>query len=135
MNDWKPFTAINFADESLLQFHVDTRDFCCVAKKEAWENPPDLSKIAKYKEEFIHTPEEIVQLLTRLHTDSGGTGEWRCLVLTGSYDATKHCGWWDMKYIRIYRTAYGIVVCNKENYILNKRTLAGTVDKEVLYKC
>lgn len=127
MNDWLHFTKINFADESLLQFHVDTRDFSCLAKATPWENPPDLSKIALHKNDFIHTPDEIVQLLTRLQADSGGMRDWRCLMLTGSYDAVRHCGWWDMKYLRIYRTAYGIVVCNKRNYILNKRALAGAV--------
>lgn len=80
MNDWLHFTKINFADERLLQFHVDTRDFSCLADDEPWSDPADLTKIALHKADFIHTPDEVVQMLTRLQEESGGVRAWRCLI-------------------------------------------------------
>lgn len=73
---------------------------------------------------FFHTPEEVVELLTRLFNESGGNIKWRSL-----YIDHPQMNYW-LKYIRIYRTDLGLVICNRDNYALRKEILKSKVNKE-----
>lgn len=124
---WVFFEQINFADETIKMYHVDTRDFCCLAVSEQSEKEMDFAKLKKHPEKFYHTASEVQNLLSRLFTESGGKKEWRCLTLKHP----KTTGW-ELKYIRIHRTQYGLVVCNKDHYAMTKEALASAVEKEYL---
>jgi hypothetical protein len=41
---------------------------------------------------------------------------------------------WNLKYLRIYRTDRGFVVCNSEQTALNKTLLDNPVDQRYLHK-
>ena len=124
-DNWKPYVEIDFSDPEAMQFHVDTRDFNVLANKSAPENAPDLTKIKKYPGRFFHTANEIVALLTKYHWGSGGQKEWRYFSLVGMNS-------WSMKYIRIYRTEHGLLVCNKDNIAPSKKKLGAHTDMQHL---
>lgn len=124
-NEWVKFQDVDFADETMKQFHVDTRDFHCIARVDEFQGI-DVEKLFKAKcSKFFHTADEVKSLLNRLYEESGGEKEWRCLNLTTQAG-------WEMKYIRIFRTEYGLVVCNSQNHALNKQILSGEVIQEFL---
>ncbi len=134
-DSWKFFSEMStaFADEAYNQFHVDTRDFH--VNYFNGELPPTLNlrPLAKYPEKFLHTPEEVMQTLTRLFNESGGKAEWRMLSLKGM-EGEKVSYNWGMKYIRIYRVkSVRLVICNNKHYMLNKDTLKSPVDQEYLH--
>ena len=126
-DDWDFFKNIDFSDQSILQYHIDTRDFHCVIFKEQPEKPLDFVKILRPFQlpKFIHTPEEVMELLTRYYNDSGGNVKsgWRLFCLEGEEG-------WIMKYIRIYRVDQGLVICNSHHHALNKEFLSRKVQKE-----
>lgn len=125
---WNFFADVNFADEKIKQYHVDTRDFHCATNKEV-DVKVDFAKIKKYPERFFHTPVEVMNTLTRLYNESGGKMDWRFLTLD-SKDG--HSDNWNMKYIRIFRTELGLVVCNNKHYALSKEVLKCKVNQEYL---
>lgn len=130
MDNWIPFQQVDFSDENLKTFHIDTRDFhCSQSSKETELLGLDLEVLKNSKHStFFHTPQEVVELLGRYFTESGGKGEWRMFNLKGSKVEPD----WSIKYIRIYRTEYGLIVCNSRNYVLNKEILSYPVDQEHL---
>lgn len=77
--------------------------------------------IKKYPH-FFHTEEEIKALLERFYTESGGKGEWRFFSLEGIEN-------WNMKYIRIWRTELGFIVCDSYNRAYRKSELDREVSK------
>ena len=121
MNDWVFYKEVDFADKKILQYHIDTRDFYCLTNTEKAEKFPDISKLLKYPERFFHTPDEIVKMINRYYTDSGGEKEWRFFSLKGVDN-------WSMKYIRIYRADEGLLVCNNSHYALRKEILNEVVN-------
>lgn len=123
---WRFYKDVNFSQEDVLHYNVDTRDFHCGWSMEKYDLPP-IDKILKYKERFFFTPEEVVAVLDRIYEESGGKGSWRMLDLKADY-----CRNWDMKYIRIHRFPEGLVMCNRHNRYLNKDTMNAPVDKEYL---
>ncbi len=130
-DNWKPFKEIDFADTSIMQYHIDTRDFCCIINRNKSDKDIDFAKIKKYPENFFHSAEEVVETITRLYNDAGGEAKWRFLSLDGKGD--KISSNWQMKYIRIYRTEQGLVVCNSNQYALSKDILKCEVNKECLH--
>jgi hypothetical protein len=120
-DNWIFFKDVDFDDEKSMQFHVDTRDFRVMKAERVSERVPDLKKILKYPARFFRTPEEVAAILVRLYEESGGEKEWRHLSLS-------HYDGWDLKYLRIYRTQYGLLICNSNDRVLGKSFL----DSEVI---
>ena len=112
-NDWISFKEVDFTDENILQYHIDTRDFCCFANTEKPNEPVDISKLKKYPERFFYSSEEVVALLNRYYEESGGEKDWRFFALEGMSN-------WELKYIRIYRTEFGLIICTQSKYALKK---------------
>lgn len=117
MNDgWIPFSQVNWADNNVKQFHVDTRDFCVNVECQP-EQRVQMPDLEKYYSRFVFKASEVSELIKRYYEESGGEREWRFFMLEKNDS-------WDMKYIRIYRIDDGnLVVCNKDNYALNKDIL------------
>lgn len=113
---WIFYQTVNFADETIQQYHVDTRDFHVLCNPRPKEEPIDTRTLAKYPDRFFFTPEEVKALIERYFTDSGGKKQWRFFFLE------KNDGW-ALKYIRIYRTERGLVVCNGDSRALKRETL------------
>lgn len=134
-SDWVLLKDVDFSDTSIVAYHVDTRDFCCAYNDYDFKVDLDLRKVSKHPEYYEHTPEEVVELLSRLYEESGGKGEWRMLVLEGEDFRT---GGWQMKYIRIYRLYPGaglLVTCGHHNdapFIMSKQMLSSKVDQRYL---
>lgn len=127
MEHWDDLDKIDFSDESIKQYHIDTRDFHCATSKEE-KKDLNLQKVVLYVGRFFFTSLEVRELLDKLYAESGGKLTWRYLSI-------KECGEnWNLKYLRIYRTEHGLVVCNKDSVILRKDHLTGKIDNSLLNK-
>jgi hypothetical protein len=116
--DWIPYQELDFLDPENNVFNIDTRDFHAGYRFE--NNRHDIDTIKKYPD-FFHTKEEIIELLNRYFIESGGECEWRMFSLDGN---------WNLKYIRIWRTELGFIVCDYRNKALRKSYLNQEVYKE-----
>ena len=123
-DNWIFFREVDFADERILQYHVDTRDFHIFTSTEENDEKIDMSKILEYPERFFYTAEEVVALLNRYFEDSGGEKDWRLFSLQGLEDN------WNMKYIRIRRVKQGLMICNNYHRALSKAVTDKPVEKE-----
>jgi hypothetical protein len=123
-NSWVFFQNIDWSCPKFNVFNVDTRDFHCgyYFRK---NHHGDWHTIQKYPHFFL-TQEELISLLERYFTESGGIGEWRYFALK-NYDKG-----WNLKYLRIYRTELGFVVCDSEHRALKKEILKGEVSPKHL---
>jgi hypothetical protein len=123
-NEWVFFRDIDWECPKNNRFNVDTRDFHCGY---FWseEKHPDFETINKYPH-FFHTKEELINLLERYFKESGGKCEWRFFSLD-TYGDT-----WLLKYLRIFRTELGYVICDSNNHALKKQILSGKVDQKYL---
>ena len=128
---WLPYKEVDFFDESIMQYSIDTRDFCCVALKEKSEKKLDFCKINKQPKMFYHTADEMVELLDRYFEESGGDKKWRMFTLSG--EGKKYSYGWQMKYIRIFRTELGLIIANSDGYFLNKTILSSDVEQQYLH--
>lgn len=126
---WKPYFEVDFTDESITHYSIDTRDFHTHVSSDAVE-VPSANKLKKDPSKYYHTIEELKALIHRLFTESGGAVEWRFLSLEG--DATHQTSNWQLKYIRIYRTPHGFLVCNNDKFIMGKSMLAEPVKQRHL---
>jgi hypothetical protein len=124
-DNWKFYKEVDFADPEAMQFHVDTRDFRVMVAHRVSENTPDLKKLVKYPGRFFRSAEDVMSMLDRFYSQSGGEKEWRYLALPGISD-------WSIKYLRIYRTAHGLLVCNAYDRALRRDVLDADVDTDVL---
>ena len=124
---WIPLADVNFSDETINQYHVDTRDFHVNCFSAELKEKIDWATLKKYGNNFFFTPDEIVEMLNRFFAQSGGNVGWRFFMLKGLDN-------WQLKYIRIIRTADGLTVCNNNFYALNRDTLQLPVntDKDIL---
>ena len=120
---WLPFASINFSDKSIQVFHVDTRDFYVLRSTKVLEQL-DLAKTRKYPNNYFHTNEEIVTLLTRLFEESGGAKDRKWLALKGVYRTENQ----NLKYIHIVRVKDKLAVCNRHFFIFNKGDLSKPVE-------
>jgi hypothetical protein len=126
-DEWVFFRDIDWDYPDNNRFNIDTRDFHCGY---LFDSKPhdDYAKLST-KAEFFHTKEELVSLIERLYVESGGEGEWRMLDLVVNDDRLTN---WNLKYLRIYRTDRGFVVCNSKQKSLNKTLLDNPVDQRYL---
>lgn len=126
-DEWVFFREIDWNDPKNNKLHIDTRDFHCgYFYKE--EKHPDWKTIKKYNH-FFFTEEELKKVIERLYIESGGKGGWRFLVLK-SHD--RKVLDWNLKYIRIWRTEKGFLICNRKNQAISEKVLRSEVDKEHL---
>lgn len=123
-DEWIPFQELEWDDPKYNVFSIDTRDFHACYR---WEEKPrkDLSTLKKYPD-FFHTEEEVKALIERYYNESGGQKKWRMFALKGIEN-------WGFKYIRIWRTELGFIVCDSENRAFRKTELAREIDKESLF--
>lgn len=132
MSNWKYYEDVDFSNQEIAIYNIDTRDFYCSAQpKEGLKREPlDTRTIDKYPQsKYYHTEQEVKDLLKRFWTESGGDGEWRYLYLETNHPQVLN---WNLKYIRIFRTDKGFLVCNDDCYILSKSVLSSPVGKEYL---
>lgn len=123
-NSWVFFKDIDFLDKKFNQFSIYTRDFHCGYK---WEEDfkrkveKDYNKIEKNSKNFFHTEEELKGVLTRFYDESGGLKEWRFFSLIGYGEN------WQLKYLRIFRTELGFLICDDNYFALNKEILQKSI--------
>ena len=137
MGNWKYYEDVDFSDENVAMYNIDTRDFyCSVQTKAEMEQPDrliaklDTTKIDKYPAtKYYHTEKEIIDLIERFCRESGGDGEWRMLSLKSD---NKNVTNWNLKYVRIVRTEKGFLVCNSYGIIIGKAYLSDPIEKEYL---
>ena len=131
MGHWMPYKELDWDNPEFKAFHIDTRDFNGLGND---HNPTInfVKKKARHKpENYFFTKEQIIELLDRYYTESGGPGEWRMFCLEG--EGAERAGNWQLKYIRIYRTKYGFVVYDdKQKFLFPKRHLNCAVAQEHL---
>ena len=126
-NAWVHFRLVDWECPNNNRFNIDTRDFHCGYRWDESQHP-DSRKIST--PEFLHSREELVSLLERFFVDTGGDGEWRMLQLNDSDLRVRN---WRLKYLRIYRSEGGFIVCNSDHRAMPKRLLSSEVDKQMLY--
>ncbi len=122
-SEWIFYKELEFNDSENNVFSIDTRDFHCGYRLE--EKPHTDLKILKNYPYFFHTEQEVKDLLDRYYKESGGKSEWRFFNLIGIDN-------WNMKYIRIWRSELGFIVCNSKNRALNKDILSRPVEQKHL---
>lgn len=122
---WVFFKEIDWECPKNNKFNVDTRDFHCGYHWDD-EGHPDISTLKNYPHFFL-TKDELITLLDRYYTESGGEAEWRFFSLENYRMG------WDLKYLRIFRTDMGFIVCNSNNKALKKEVLDGKVYQELLH--
>lgn len=105
--NWIFYTDVDFYDKSILQYHVDTRDFHVLINGEKPDQLPDLQTLTKYKDRFFYTDKEVAELIDRYFKESGGVKEWRLFMLEGYRN-------WGLKYLRFYRTEYGMILVDSD---------------------
>jgi hypothetical protein len=120
-DEWVFFKEIDWDCPKNNRFNVDTRDFHCGY---FWgDEHNDINKL-KDKPEFFLTKEELIELLERYYIESGGEGEWRFFELDSREEKLKN---WALKYIRIFRTELGFIVCNSDERAIRKDILDSPV--------
>lgn len=126
-DEWVFYAQIDWNCPKNNKFNVDTRDFHCGY---SWKDKPhpDYSKISKY-DHFFFTEKELKELLDRLFTESGGNGEWRYIELESKDNRVLN---WKLKYLRIWRTDKGFIVCNSDEIAIPKHILSNKIDLESL---
>lgn len=137
MSNWKYYEDVDFSDENIARYNIDTRDFyCAVQTKEEMEQSDrlieklDTSVIDTYPtSKFYHTEKEVKDMIERFWRESGGDGDWRCLSLKSK---NKNVTNWNLKYIRIVRTDKGFLVCNSYGVIISKNSLSDPIETEYL---
>lgn len=127
-NEWRFFHDVDWNCLKNNRFNVDTRDFC-VGYYFSDELHPDWSIISNYTR-FFFTGNELKTLLTRLYNESRGDGEWRMLQLVSKDVRVLN---WRLKYLRIFRTDRGFLICNSEYKALPKPLLNAKINQELLY--
>ena len=134
---WKYYEDVDFSDENIARYNIDTRDFYCSVqtKAEMEEHDKltttlDTTAIDKYPvAKYYYTEQEVKDLIERFWRESGGDGDWRMLSLKSK---NKNVTNWNLKYIRIARTEKGFLVCNSYGVIISKNTLSDPIEKEYL---
>ena len=115
---WIPYQDIDWDDKDNDIFNLDTRDFC-VGYHLSKAPHNDFKVISKYPD-FFFTKEELLELINRYFIESGGERDWRYFDFTIEDPLLNN---WSMKYIRIWRTELGFMVCNRDNRALRKEIL------------
>lgn len=126
-DEWVFYKEIIWDDPKNNMFNVDTRDFH-TGYLFSEKTHKDFKTLSKYKH-FFFTQEELVVLIDRLFKESGGVGEWRMLDLESKDNRVRN---WNLKYLRIFRTELGFLVCNSHYVAIPKDILSSKVEQEYL---
>lgn len=129
-DEWNFFTEVDFADETVKMFSVDTRDFHCIAIKDYQGAGEEKLNIAKLDARFFNTHEEVLATVAKLFATSGGKVGWRMLNLKGDGERVSYN--WGLKYLRIERTEKGLVICNAKHYAIRKDIFDCEIEQEYL---
>lgn len=128
-DNWNELKDIDFNDMSINGYHIDTRDFCCTISndpnKDA-EKQFNMPTLRKYGKRFFHSGDEVKAIVTKFYEQSGGEGDWRMLILKGYGEP--YSSSWQLKYLRVYRVKEGLIICNKDGYVLNSEVLDSDVN-------
>ena len=127
-NKWVFFQDIDWNCPNNNRFNIDTRDFHC-GYHFSKEINVDFETLSKYNK-FFFTEEELKSEIERLYTESGGKGEWRMLTLNSNDGRVNN---WSMKYLRIWRTEKGFIICNSDNKAIPKDILSCSVNQKYLH--
>lgn len=127
-NKWVFFQDIDWNCPNNNRFNIDTRDFHC-GYHFSKELHVDFETLSKYKK-FFFSEEELKLEIERLYTESGGKGKWRMLTLNSNDSRVNN---WSMKYLRIWRSEKGFIICNSENKAIPKYILSCSVNQEYLH--
>lgn len=133
--DWIAHTQVDWNDNNVTAYSVDTRDFHIIANTQPIEKYPDVAKCSKHPERYYHTIEEIKALIDRYYEESGGEQDWRMFSLIG--DGTIRTQNWQLKYIRIMKMNKGWIVysghtSDNTTFVFSKEMLASPVNKRYL---
>jgi hypothetical protein len=125
-DEWVFFKDIDWNCPKNNRFNVDTRDFHC-GYNFTKDKHVDYYKLCNYVERFFYTEDELKSIIERLYTESGGERKWRLLDLDSDHNTV--CGW-ALKYLRVWRTEKGFIICNTDNKAIPKEVLSSKVKKE-----
>jgi hypothetical protein len=122
-NHWVSFKDIEWSDSNYNKFNIDTRDFH-VGYLLSEQHPDTEFLHKKYKSDFFHTEDELKALIERYYNESGGKQDWRYFSIQKSDN-------WHLKYIRVFRSNYGFLVCDKDNKAIRKDILSKSYLKQI----
>lgn len=108
---WPHFKEIDWDCPDFNQFNLDTRDFHCGYRKD--NGHKDFETLKKYGKRFFFTKEEVLEMIEDVYERSNGKSGHSYINLTGTDFGSKY-GTWRMKYIRMYRTDIGWIVCDSD---------------------
>lgn len=123
-DEWIKFEDLDFNDPNYNVYSIDTRDFHC-GYRMVREARPDFATLKRYPT-FFFTEQEVRELITRLFEESGGEGTWRYLDLDVRHERVNG---WQIKYIRIWKTPLGFLVCNSHNEAIKKEIWANKINE------
>jgi len=129
-NEWIFYKELDFNDPENNRFNIDTRDFHAGYSFSKTAHP-DYLTLRKYPD-FFNTEQELKNLLNRYFEESGGKGDWRMFDLSVSNINVNN---WRLKYLRIYRTDLGFIVCNSDSKAITKTVLDNPVSQKHLNFC
>lgn len=98
---WLPLNEIGEISPLINQLHFDTRDFHFLPSTEI--SSIDFTMVVKLKSKKHFVYDTLEEMLNEVKALQGK-------VLTPNW-----------KYLRCYKTGYGWVICDSNNYILNKK--------------
>jgi hypothetical protein len=129
--EWIPFQSVDFSDQQVKSYHIDTRDFHVLQQTEDNEkfDIEKYPKIKKHPQRYFFTDEEIITEITRLYIESGGQIGWRMLSLMN--EGKRVSVYWQLKYIRIHRLPLGLIICDKDHIPIMKDIIRCKVDQKV----
>jgi hypothetical protein len=131
--EWKSLFKIDFDNEQDLYWVVDTRDFYVNSISNHYMNTPelpDLQKLSKHPNRFFSTPDEVKNILADLYYRSGGEGEWRFISFKNQ--EKKITSNWQLKYLVIFKTDHGLLICDKDEVPIRKDLFDEEIDEELL---
>ncbi len=104
---WQPLETTPFKSDKIVSINCDTRDFHCGWKLEDdRDNIPYLGKVAKYRDRFFMTIEEVEEILYDLRKRSGGPDvKWRMISFREGNNVVGTN--WQFKYLRFHKSEYG----------------------------
>jgi len=124
---WKHYQLVDFNNKSTKQFNVDTRDFHVLEQESTEFKGLDKILSSKNRLRFFFTEDEVKTLLNRLFDESGRNCKWRYLTLIG--EGKRVTANWQIKYIRIVRTEYGLLICDSHKNAIRKDIWSYPVNK------
>ena len=132
--NWKHLFEVDFNSEHTLYWVIDTRDFHvnCISNHymNKPEGLPDLEKLKKYPNRFFSDPDKMKRILINLYEKSGGEGEWRFISFKNQHK--KKTDNWQLKYLFVFKTDYGLLICDKDKKAVRKDLFEEEIDEDLL---